>query len=77
MCHEIHSKNVELQFVFVFDQITQNIFYGNLDFVEVFSNFSLEIWFFWTYMESNAAVTLHFEDLVVTNYSFLKDMCFW
>ena len=26
-------------------------------------------------MESNAAVTLHFEDLAVQNYLFLKDVC--
>ena len=26
-------------------------------------------------MESNAAVTLHFEDLVDQNYLFLKDVC--
>ena len=30
---------------------------------------------FWTNMESNAAVTLHFEDLAVQNYLFLKDVC--
>ena len=28
-------------------------------------------------MESNAAVTIHFEDLAVTNFLFLKDMCIW
>ena len=32
-------------------------------------------WVFWTYMESNAAVTLYFKDLAVTNYLFLKDVC--
>ena len=26
-------------------------------------------------MESNSAVTLHFEDLTITNYLFLKDVC--
>ena len=30
---------------------------------------------FRTNMESNAAVTLQFEDLAVTNYVFLKDVC--
>ena len=44
-------------------------------FVKVIFNFSLEIVFFWTYMESNAAVTLKSEDLAVTNYLFLKDVC--
>ena len=35
--------------------------------------------FFWTNMESNAAVTLHFEDIAVKNYLFLKDVriCWW
>ena len=36
--------------------------------------FSAEIGFFWTNMESNAAVTLHFEDLAVQNNLLLK-MC--
>ena len=42
--------------------------------VEVIFNFSLEIGFFGTYIESNTAVTIHFEELAVTNYLFVKDV---
>ena len=48
----------------------------NLDFCS--SYFQLLLWWNWVFrtnMESNAAVTLHFENLAVQNYLFLKDMC--
>ena len=47
----------------------------NLDFWK--SNFQFLRWncFFLTNMENNAAVTLHFKDLAVQNYLFLKDVC--
>ena len=46
-----------------------------LDFCGSYFQFLLWNWVFWTNMESNAAVTLHFEDLAVQNYLFLKYVC--
>ena len=47
----------------------------NLDFCKSYFQFLCCNWVFWTNMESNAALTLHFEDLAVQNYLFLKDLC--
>ena len=47
----------------------------NLEFWKSYFQFLRWNWFFRTNMESNAAVTLHFEDLAVQNYLFLKDVC--
>ena len=35
----------------------------------------LKKWVFWTIMNSKAALALHFEELVVQNNLFLKDVC--
>ena len=45
-----------------------------MDFLEVIALTPLK-WDFWTKMESNAAVTLQFEELRLNNYLFLKDLC--
>ena len=47
----------------------------NLDLFGSYFQFLRWNWVFRTNMESNAAVTLHFEDLAVQNYLFLKDVC--
>ena len=47
----------------------------NLDFCKSYFLWPLWNWGFGTNMESNAAVTLHFEDLAVKNYLFLKYVC--
>ena len=47
----------------------------NLDFSKSNFQFLRWIWVFRTNMGSNSAVTRHFEDLVVQNYLFLKDVC--
>ena len=47
----------------------------NLDFCGSYFQFLRWNWVFRTNMESNAAVTLHFEDLAVQNYLFLKVVC--
>ena len=54
-------------------------FNGNLVFLRnLFSISPTWNWVFWTYMESNAAVRIHLEDLAVPNYLFLKDVfIFW
>ena len=44
----------------------------NLDFLKLIFLSTSDIWFFWTNMECNAAVTLQFEDLAVKNYLFKK-----
>ena len=50
----------------------------NLDFGERYFQFLPWNRVFPTYMKSNAAVTLHLEDLTVKKYLFLKDVCiFW
>ena len=50
----------------------------NLDFSKSYFQFLRWNWVFRTNMKSNAAVTLHFEDLAVHDYLFLKDVCiFW
>ena len=48
----------------------------NLDFCGSYFQFLLQNWVFGTNMESNTAVTLHFEDIAVRNYLFLKDVWF-
>ena len=54
----------------------RKIFLGqNLDFWKSYFLFPCWNWIFWTNMESNAALTLHFGDLAVQNYLFLKDVC--
>ena len=47
----------------------------NLDVWKSYFQFLRWNWVFRTYMEINAAVTLHFDDLAVKNHLFLKDMC--
>ena len=47
----------------------------NFDFSLSYFLWPLWIWGFGTIMKSNAAVTLHFEDLLVKNYLFLKYVC--
>ena len=44
-------------------------------FLKVLFIFLLCNWVFWTNIENNSAVTLHFEDLAVQTYLFLKDVC--
>ena len=55
--------------------LRKKVFGQNLDSCKSYFQFLRWNWFFRTNMESNAAVTLHFEDLAVQNYMFLKDMC--
>ena len=49
---------------------SENSFEPNLDFCWSYFLWPLWNWSLWTNMESNAAVTLHFEDLAVNNYLF-------
>ena len=62
--------------IFFFIKSLRNFFWNkNLDFYGSYFQFLPWILFFWTYLESNAAVTIHLEDLAVTIYLFLKDKC--
>ena len=49
----------------------------NLDFCGSYFWFLLWKWVFRTDKESHAAVTLHYKDLEVQNYLFLKDACLY
>ena len=59
--------------------LRKNFFGQNLDFCGSYFLWHLWNWSFGTNMESNAAVTLHFEDLAVNNYLFWIYLCihFW
>ena len=73
MFHPFHDRNPHFFGIFVFDQITHEFFfYGIIDCCGSYCQFLPCNWFFRTYMESNAAVMIHFEDLAVTNSLSLK-----
>ena len=61
--------------LFFTKSLRKNFTNGNLDFCGSYSQFFLGNWVFQTYTENIADKTLHFEDLAVTKYLFLKDVC--
>ena len=74
ICHEIHFEPIA-SIYFGPNQSGKKIQNGIMNFCGSYFKFLPGNLVFWTYMESNAAVRLQFEDLRVSNYLFLKYMC--
>ena len=78
ICHERLPK--ANRFISFMSKSLKKLFlWWNMDFCGSYFLRTIWNWGFGTNMESNVAVTLHFEDLAVNNYLFFKYvcMCLW
>ena len=71
----MHFLGILIKLIVLYIPLRKKLSGKNLNCWKRYFQFLCGNWVFWTNMESTSAVTLHFEDLAVQNYFFLKDVC--